>query len=52
MTILSDGEIEAAMNAGQMTIDGIHDGAVQPASIDLHLDLAVSRLCTDHPNRC
>ena len=37
MTILSDGELEAAMTAGSITVYGLQDGAIQPASIDLHL---------------
>lgn len=35
--ILSDKDIKAAIAAGKISIEPLYDGAVQPASVDLHL---------------
>ncbi len=36
--ILSDRDIKAALKAGKIGIEPLYEGALQPASVDLHLD--------------
>ncbi|MDZ4229639.1 MAG: dCTP deaminase, partial [Candidatus Veblenbacteria bacterium] len=36
--ILSDRDIKAALKEGRIGVEPLYEGAIQPASVDLHLD--------------